>query len=287
MPNTGIILIQILSKRCREDEISVYAAQASFFLVLAAFPFFLLLFSLSRKLPLLLQTELFSFLSWLVPKELSPLLLTIFRDLYESAPTALCSVSALTALWSASRGMLGIERGFFRIFRRTSKAGFFKRRFQSALFTLMLLVLCLFSLLILVFGSVLQELMLPFLSLSPAFSPWLSVLRFLFSLLFLIFSFTVLYSVVPQTQTSFSKNIAGAVLASAGWLAVSVSCSLYFQLSRQFTRIYGQLASLALLMLWLYFCLWCLFLGAEFNHLRQQTNERNRPAAPFSQKTPH
>lgn len=270
MQKSYIHFICTLSQRCRKDEISVYAAQASFFLVLSAFPFFLLLFALSRKIPLLIRSELFSFLLWLIPKELSPLLFRILGDLYQSAPTALLSVSALTALWSASRGMLGIERGFSRIFCTHPDTGFFKRRFQSAFYTLMLLMLCLFSLLILVFGSFLQRLFLQRFSLSSALNPCVSAFRLLTALSFLSTSFTVLYSFVPKRQTPIKKNLPGALLASVGWFGVSFCCSLYFQFSRQFTRIYGQLASVALLMLWLYFCLWCLFLGAETNHLLHQ-----------------
>lgn len=276
MQKSVILFVKTLSRHCQEDEISVYAAQASFFLALSAFPFFLLLFALSRKLPLFIRSELFSFLLYLIPKELSPLLFSIFADLYQTAPAALLSVSALTALWSASRGMLGIERGFSRILCSQPETGFFMRRFKSTVYTLMLLILCLFSLLIMVFGSFLQRLLLQLFSLSPSLNPWFSALRIFTSLVFLSISFILLYSFIPQRQLPVGQHISGAVLASVGWFGVSVFCSLYFQLSRQFTRIYGQLASVALLMLWLYFCLWCLFLGAELNHLLRQKTRKQK-----------
>ena len=46
-----IELIEDFSKRSKEDNISAYAAQAAFFLILSAFPFMILLLTLTRFLP--------------------------------------------------------------------------------------------------------------------------------------------------------------------------------------------------------------------------------------------
>ena len=44
-------LIDEFSKRAKEDNISAYAAQAAFFLILSTFPFLILLLTLTRFLP--------------------------------------------------------------------------------------------------------------------------------------------------------------------------------------------------------------------------------------------
>lgn len=254
---------------CAEDEISVYAAQASFFLVLASFPFFLLLLTLIRLVPGVTQEDLFLVLSLLTPQQIYPLLESTLQDLYKTAPAALLSVTSVTALWSASRGMLGIERGLNRITGCTNRHGFVKKRLVSSAYTLILLFVCLLSLILMVFGSALQKALFLAYHLPSAIKPWLSGVRALTSLLLLSFFFAALYSFLPMQKQTMWQQFPGALFATAGWLGCSFLFSIYFYFSGQFTYLYGRLASVVLLMLWLYLCLWILFLGAEVNRFRK------------------
>lgn len=109
-------------KNCRkiwnkyvEDEITVYAAQASFFIVLSFFPFIMLLLSLIQFIPAVSKSDLLAILIRLMPDMLDALVMGIVDDLYVKSPATILSVTALTALWSAARGMMSMERGMNRI----------------------------------------------------------------------------------------------------------------------------------------------------------------------------
>lgn len=261
MQKSRFLDIQLLCSRCRQDEISVYAAQAAFFLILSVFPFLCLLLSLLQLFPAFSKQEILPALSCFLPSQLSPLFQAVFQELSQTTPAAFLSFSALTALWSSSRGTFGMARGFHRILGKKQSFRFFQQKIHSMLDTLAFLLVCLFTLSLIVFGSFLQNVLIQLFSLSSSLLPWLSVLRLTGSFLFLSGAFFLLYhSVLPA-----SRRLPGALLASLGWMSSSICCSIYFQVSASFTHFYGQLASVALFMLWLYFCLWCLFLGAELN----------------------
>lgn len=57
----------------------------------------------------------------------------------------------------------------------------------------------------------------------------------------------------------------GSRVSTLCWILFSYASSLYFKYFSSFSTMYGSLASLAVLMLWLYFCICILFLGAEIN----------------------
>lgn len=254
MQKSRFLDIQLLCSRCRQDEISVYAAQAAFFLILSVFPFLCLLLSLLQLFPAFSKQEILPALACFLPSQLIPLFQAVFQELSQTTPAAFLSFSALTALWSSSRGTLGMARGFHRILGKKQSLRFFQQKIRSMIDTLAFLLVSLFTLLLIVFGSFLQNVLIHLFSLSSSLLPWLSVLR-------LTDAFLLLYhSVLPA-----SRRLPGALLASLGWMSSSICCSIYFQVSASFTHFYGQLASVALFMLWLYFCLWCLFLGAELN----------------------
>ena len=140
-------------KNCRkiwnkyvEDEITVYAAQASFFIVLSFFPFIMLLLSLIQFIPAVSKSDLLAILIRLMPDMLDALVMGIVDDLYVKSPATILSVTALTALWSAARGMMSMERGMNRIYGTLEKRNYILRRLVCSFYTLIFMVVCIVSL---------------------------------------------------------------------------------------------------------------------------------------------
>ena len=72
--------------RCVKDEITVYAAQASFFIVIAFFPFIMLLLTVIQLVPGVQKSDLLSLLVNIMPDMFDPLVVSIINDLYTKSP---------------------------------------------------------------------------------------------------------------------------------------------------------------------------------------------------------
>lgn len=265
---------QIYDKFVR-DEITVYAAQASFFIVLSSVPFIILLLTVLQFVPAVQQSDFLDLLSRLLPLEVQPLVYTIVDEIYSKSSAALLSVSSIVTLWSASRGMLGIEKGLNRIAGCPRRRGYVVSRIINSGYTIVFMAICVMSLALLVFGTVLQNIayrVLPFLR---ALSPFLISLRSVLSLVILVIFFMVLYTFLPYERQRLRCQLPGAVFSTVCWILFSFAFSLYFKYFSRFSTMYGSLASVAVLMLWLYFCICILFLGAEINfHLSRMERYR-------------
>lgn len=66
-------------------------------------------------------------------------------------------------------------------------------------------------------------------------------------------------------RLSVKSQTPGAAFAAVGWALFSTAFSIYFRYFKNFTVTYGSLAAVILMMLWLYFCICILFMGAEIN----------------------
>ena len=251
--------------RCAKDEITVYAAQASFFIVTAFFPFIMLLLTLIQFLPNVGKSDLLSVMVQIMPKMLHSLIVSIVDDLYIKSPGTILSVTALTALWSASKGMLGIERGLNRIYGDFKHRNYVLQRLLCSLYTLLFMLVCVMSLVLLIFGKNIERLLFRFL---PVFAPAASLiisLRSLFALAVFLLTFVGLYTIVPSRKQKPRQQLPGAVFTAVGWLAFSYAFSIYFTHFSNFSYMYGSLTAIVLLMLWLYICICILFIGAELN----------------------
>ncbi len=254
-------------RQIAEMRISVYASQACFFIVLAVFPTLVLLLSLLRYTGLEVAV-LTQFIKGFLPQALIPGAEKLIISTYRSTTGTLVSFSALTALWSASRGIHGLQTGLNGVYGVKENRNWFYTRGLSVLYTFLFLALLLLTLVLHVFGTTL----LKWLPLGGFFTEVLD-LRF-FVLLFLqTFLFIAMYMVLPNRKNKFGDSLPGALLASIGWLVFSHLYSIYVENFSAYSNIYGSVYAVALSMLWLYFCISIVFYGGALNYLLTDKEE--------------
>lgn len=249
-----------------KDEITVYAAQASFFIVLSSFPFIMILLSIIQFVPAVSHADLLRLVSRIFPLKVLPLVETILADLYTTSPAAILSITTVATLWSASRGMLGIERGLNRIAGCTKRKNYVVSRIINSGYTIIFILVCIMSLALLVFGATLQNLFFKYFPFFSYLSPLMNLLRTFLALGILILFFMGLYTFLPYERLRMKYQLPGAVFSTVAWILFSLGFSIYFSQFSRFSYMYGSLAAVVILMLWLYFCICILFLGAEINH---------------------
>jgi membrane protein len=222
------------------------------------------LLTLLQFYPMTESAILSSFKS-VVPTKITSFLIVIVSEIYDRSSSTVISVTALTALWSASKGFLAIIKGLNSVYDIDETRNYIKLRFIATFYTLIFACILMITLAILVFGNkiyiwvttkvpVLNELAIIVIS-----------LRTIGGLLVLSLFFLLLYNVMPDRTSRIMSELPGAVLAASGWMLFSYLYSYYIDNMGNFSYIYGSLTAVVLLMLWLYFCMYILFIGAEIN----------------------
>ena len=82
----------------KKDEVTVYAAQASFFIVISFFPFIMLLLTLIQLIPAVNKSDLLELLVSIMPDMLDGLVISIVNDLYTKSPGTILSISAVVVI---------------------------------------------------------------------------------------------------------------------------------------------------------------------------------------------
>lgn len=102
-------------------------------------------------------------------------------------------------------------------------------------------------------------------------------LRWLAAVGFVGASVELLYSIAPNVKHQLIRQIPGAMLAVALWLASSLVLGWYLRTFAQLTEIYGTLGATIALMLWFYFSSLAILIGAEFNAQIRTPTEQKLP----------
>ena len=259
-------LVSYLSRQ----KVAPHAAATGYFIVLSVFPLLVLVLALLRYTGLQVET-LTDLLEGFLPDALMPAARRLILSTYQNTSGTVVSVSALTGLWSASRGIYGLLTGLNAIYGVKENRGYFHIRAVSVGYTFLFLLMLIATLVLNVFGTTLLQALsfqntglLQFLR---ELADW----RFLLMLLLQTALFSAMFMALPNCRNTFRQSLPGAVLASLGWLIFSDLYSIYIQHFSGYANIYGSVYGIAFSMLWLYFCLSIVFYGGALNHYLKQT----------------
>lgn len=246
-------------------DIPTHASYTGYFTILSVFPLLVLMMNLLRYTGLQVET-LVNFLDGVLPTALMPAVERLILNTYRNSSGVMISFSALTALWSASRGIYGLLRGLNCVYEVKEDRGYLFTRGISVVYTFLFLLVLLLTLVLHVFGNSLLG-MLPHQD-GMLFRILARVIHSRFFMLLLIQTtlFTAVYTVFPNRRNKIQQSLPGALFASLGWLLFSNLYSLYVERITLYTTIFGSVYAIALSMLWLYWCLSIVFYGGALNH---------------------
>ncbi len=138
--------------RLKEDHVSAYASQAALFMIMALFPMLILILNILRYTPVTRQFLIETVMT-VIPSTFEELALTIINDVYQSANGTLLSLSVIFTVWSASRGILALIRGFTNITHTKENRNYFLLRLIASGYTVLFVLVIVLTLTLMVFGN--------------------------------------------------------------------------------------------------------------------------------------
>ena len=256
------LVINDFAKEVTKNNISALASSAAYFIFLSLIPIIMLICSIVPY-TIVTEADLMYILGQLLPNTIAPLIINIVAEVYDKSP-GFISIAAVITLWSAAKGILAIERGINLVNRVDETRNYIVLRCKAALYTIIMLVVVVFFLLVMVFGNVITHTIFgkyPDLS---HFWQFMMHFRFLYGWFFLALIFTLLYLWLPNKKMKLRMQIPGAIFSSIMWSAFTWAFSIYVEHFNTFS-VYGSLTTIIIVMLWLYVCMFIFLIGAEIN----------------------
>lgn len=245
-------------------EIPIHASHACYFIMLSVFPTLTLVLGLLRYTALE-AADLMDLASGLLPDALEPHIWKLIAGTYAHTSRMVISLSAVTALWSAGRGIYGLMNGLGGVYGVKENRGWLWSRLMCALYTFLFILVLLLTLVLHVFGGTISRWIRAVGD--PRFFWWLEVadLRYFLLVAVQTLLFCAMFMYLPGRRSSFRESLPGALFGSLGWTVLSVGFSFYVENFSDYTNIYGSVYAVALAMLWLYLCVTILFYGGALN----------------------
>jgi membrane protein len=258
-------VVSRLSPRVREHNLTLVAAGVAFYAFLAFVPALIAFVSIYGLIanPSNVTKEVKSFASAL-PKEVQNFLvfqLTSIINANRAGVSLTLLVAIALALWSASGGMAALITGIHVAHEQDQPKSFVTRRGQALLLTLAAIVF----LSIVVFIIAALPPLLAHAGLGTAGRIAFGIVRWPILAVVMIVGIGSLYRFSLRSGPSGWLGVVtpGAVVAMLGWLIVSALFGVYAANFSSYSKTYGALASIVVLLLWLWLSSLLILLGAE------------------------
>lgn len=225
----------------------------------------MLLLTLLQYLPFS-AVNVTEYMSLILPVSVVEMVSPIIEEIY-SASGALISITAIAAVWAASKGIYALVCGLNQVYGVKETRSLIVVRAMSVFYTVVFIIVLVASIGLFIFGTKLFLLI-------KEFAPWISVfknLRFVLGIFFFVIFFLALFKALPNHKSKIRDEFPGAVIATVAWLLFSTIYSYYINNFSSFPVIYGSIAAVVFMMLWLYFCMYITLMAAEFNAVRKMT----------------
>ncbi len=273
----GLSLPELLRRTILEswrDDVFGQGGRMAFYQFLAIFPSLLIAFTLVTHIPHLahhLRRSLGDLSTQLFPNQVSQLFQGIVTDFKQRPRFGLRLLSVCAAaVWAAHNGTWAMIWGLNRAYEVEERRSWWNLSVTIVLLTACLIVMASIGLLLLFSSAFLQEHV-------HGGTHFLRALEWLTVAVCLYFSFAVLYRFAPNIpQHAIRWSTPGALCALILWLASTFAAHLYFDHINDYSRSYGPLNSVVMLLLWLYASNGALLIGGEMNsEIQKAEAERN------------
>ena len=249
------------------DHVGAYAAQSAYFFMLCMIPIILLLITMVQYTPVT-KADVMTAVIQVFPASVENLITSIVNQVYNQS-MGIIPVTIIVAMWSAGKGVLAMASGLNCIYSCRETRNYIVLRIRSTVYTLLFIVVIILLLVLSVFGNTLNLFIARHIPFLKRIADWLIETRAVITPTVLVIFSLMLYKFLPNRRGRFRDQLPGAMFAAVGWMVISWVFSIYLDVFKGFSSMYGSLTTIVLIMLWMYFCMYCILLGGEMNVLME------------------
>ena len=245
-------MIRTIIKRFFKERFFDQAAQNAYYLLLSVLPFLLVVLSIVQFLPVQ-EASILALLRPFVPDESFQLIEQSVQSVLYKSHGKLLVLSVLAALWTTSVAVQSFVRSLDLANQRLYQQPLWINIIRNLGVTILFMLIVPMSLFLPLIEKLLHT-VIAYYDVLDTWEGWLYIwpnIKWGLGTFFLFLFFLLFYQLIPTGKMKWKEVLPGALFSAFGWQFVSLLFGEY--VSRvDYSRLYGQLAGIIMLVLWFY-----------------------------------
>ena len=278
-PRTGFgRLAGDMIRRYYVHDVARDSAALTYYLLFAIFPLLIFVSTLLGVLELDIAS-ITAVLAPILPSDVVDIIRTYLEYVAANQSRQLLWFSLVFSIWFPMRSTGCLMHSLRKAFGRSAPENILLGQLRTLLFTIWMIFVIGLTLALVVVGRRALYFLSGFLPLSETFISVWGYLRFISLGLVMAISLGILYQLALGQRRPLREVLPGVGSSLAAWLLLSMAFSYYVENMARYAQLYGSIATIVVVLLWLYMSGQVLILGAE---LSASLIHRKKHAAPSS-----
>ena len=278
-PRTGFgRLAGDMIRRYYVHDVARDSAALTYYLLFAIFPLLIFVSTLLGVLELDIAS-ITAVLAPILPSDVVDIIRTYLEYVAANQSRQLLWFSLVFSIWFPMRSTGCLMHSLRKAFGRSAPENILLGQLRTLLFTIWMIFVIGLTLALVVVGRRALYFLSGFLPLSETFISVWGYLRFIILGLGMAISLGILYQLALGQRRPLREVLPGVGSSLAAWLLLSMAFSYYVENMARYAQLYGSIATIVVVLLWLYMSGQVLILGAE---LSASLIHRKKHAAPSS-----
>lgn len=276
-PRTGFgRLAGDMIRRYYVHDVARDSAALTYYLLFAIFPLLIFVSTLLGVLELDIAS-ITAVLAPILPSDVVDIIRTYLEYVAANQSRQLLWFSLVFSIWFPMRSTGCLMHSLRKAFGRSAPENILLGQLRTLLFTIWMIFVIGLTLALVVVGRRALYFLSGFLPLSETFISVWGYLRFIILGLVMAISLGILYQLALGQRRPLREVLPGVGSSLAAWLLLSMAFSYYVENMARYAQLYGSIATIVVVLLWLYMSGQVLILGAE---LSASLIRRKKHAAP-------
>jgi len=260
-----------LYKVIKKPEMRILPGQLAFFLVVSIIPLVALIASIVSNFSISVES-LMSVVDKTLPREIAIIVNEVIGGKNAGFNITIFYISAFLL---ASNGPHSMIIGANLLYKVESE-DYISRRIKAVLMTIILVILIVFMLLVPAYGDKIISLIvtaIPQAQLQNIIQLTYGLLKYPMSFLFIYFCIKLLYTMAPDKTIKSVTTTYGSIFTTITWILSTEIYSFYVETFNKYNLLYGSIANLLILLMWVYLLSYIFVIGMALNSSHEQLEE--------------
>ena len=279
-PRTGAgRLAGDMLRRYYVHDVARDSAALTYYLLFALFPLLIFVSTLLGILELDIDS-ITAGLAPLLPADVVGVVRSYLEYVAANQSRQLLWFSLIFSIWFPMRSTGCLMHSLRKAFGRSAPENMLLTQLRNLLFTVWMILVIGLTLVLVVVGRRALHFLSRILPLSETFIGVWGYLRFIILGLVMAISLGILYQLALGQRRPLRDVLPGVGSSLTAWLLLSMAFSYYVENVAQYARLYGSIATIVVVLLWLYMSGQVLILGAELSAALTHLKHKRHAAPP-------
>jgi len=261
-----LLFIIRVFKESAKDDLFAMAGQLTYKMLLAFFPFLIFLIALMGFMDLD-EAYWMQMLSAALPDQTGSMLEAFFDEVIHTRSFGILSASLLIAFYHATSGFFVVMRCVNLTYGQKNSRNFFVNHLISSVLVLMFSISLISMLVLMIFNDMIYELVIQLVPTLPFIQQLFAFVGILIASGVLLITTMMVYKLSNCRKPKLRSVMPGAIVTVGLWVLSSKAFNLYINNFTRYSRIYGSIAGVFILIIWLNIISTALLLGSKINFL--------------------